>query len=264
MIIDMNAYLGHWPFRQIRHNTAGGLLRLMDRHGIDVAVVSSLSSIFYKNAHAGNEEVAKQVKNHRDRLVPWGVINPTYADWERDLEVCVQEFGMSGLRLYPDYHNYTLEGEPCRALVNAATERKLVLSLPLRVTDSRQSHWLWRVPEVSPERAASLVRAFPNARFVLVNGVGYARSGLARRDSGLPSNYWIEISRSSAVMGGEIRQLVDALTASRVVFGTGMPMKDPMPALVKMDVLTATTRQKEQILSRNAKTLLGRALQRPT
>ena len=58
MIIDVNAYLGHWPFRQLRHNTVKGLLNLMDRNGIDKAMVSSINAIFYKNCHAGNEELA--------------------------------------------------------------------------------------------------------------------------------------------------------------------------------------------------------------
>jgi hypothetical protein len=30
-MIDVNAYLGHFAFRQLRHNNADGLLRLMDR-----------------------------------------------------------------------------------------------------------------------------------------------------------------------------------------------------------------------------------------
>jgi len=28
MLIDMNAYLGHWPFRKLRHNTAPELVAL--------------------------------------------------------------------------------------------------------------------------------------------------------------------------------------------------------------------------------------------
>ena len=58
MIIDINAYLGHFAFRQLRHNTADGLLALMDRKGIDRAVVSSAAAITYRNAQSGNEEVA--------------------------------------------------------------------------------------------------------------------------------------------------------------------------------------------------------------
>ena len=32
-MIDVNAYLGHFAFRQLRHNTADGLLALMDKKG---------------------------------------------------------------------------------------------------------------------------------------------------------------------------------------------------------------------------------------
>ena len=60
-MIDVNAYLGHFAFRQLRYNTASGLLRLMDRAHIQQAVVSSASAITYRNAHSGNEEGAVAV-----------------------------------------------------------------------------------------------------------------------------------------------------------------------------------------------------------
>ena len=41
MIIDVNAYLGPFAFRRLRHNTAESLLKLMDARKIDRAVVSS-------------------------------------------------------------------------------------------------------------------------------------------------------------------------------------------------------------------------------
>lgn len=259
MIVDFSAYIGHWPFRPLRHNTASGLLKLMDRHGIDMAVVSNLSSIFYKNAHAGNEELADQLRRHRDRLIPFGVINPTYADWRRDLDVCVEEFGVSGLRLYPDYHNYSLDSAPCAELVNAATDRGLVLCVPIRVTDSRQSSWLFPVPEVPLSAAASLAQRFPQARFVFLNGLRYSSCPLGQSNSGLPANYHIGISRLSAVMQDEMSSLIGALGRGRLLFASGMPMKGPGPALTKMDALRATSAVKERILWRNAKALLGGA-----
>ena len=102
MIIDINAYLGHFAFRPLRHNTASALLRLMDAKKIDKAVVSSASAITYRNAQAGNEEVAAEVEGHRDRLIPFAVINPSYAGWRDDLKACHEAFGMRGLRLYPE------------------------------------------------------------------------------------------------------------------------------------------------------------------
>ncbi len=108
MIVDVNAYLGHYAFRRLQHNTPDALLRLMDSKGIDQAVVSSLAAITYRNAQAGNEDLAAAVKSHRDRLIPLAVINPSYAGWRDDLKICHDEFGMRGLRLYPKWHNYKL------------------------------------------------------------------------------------------------------------------------------------------------------------
>ena len=81
MIVDVNAYLGHFAFRQLRYNTAVSLLALMDSKRIDKAVVSSASAITYRNAQAGNEEVAEEVRGLTDRLIPFAVINPSYAGW---------------------------------------------------------------------------------------------------------------------------------------------------------------------------------------
>src|SRR5262249_9096363 len=88
MILDVNAYLGHFPFRRLRHNTAGALLGLMDAKSIDRAVVSSAAAITYRNPQSGNEELAEEVARHRDRLIPFAVINPFYAGWRDDLDAC--------------------------------------------------------------------------------------------------------------------------------------------------------------------------------
>ena len=57
MIIDLNASVGHYPFRRLAHSEARALLGAMDRHGIDRAVVVSLHAVFYRDSHEGNEEL---------------------------------------------------------------------------------------------------------------------------------------------------------------------------------------------------------------
>jgi hypothetical protein len=247
MIIDVNAYLGHFAFRQLRHNTSDGLLKLMDRTGIDRAVVSSAGAVTYRNAQSGNEEVAADVKPHRDRLTAFAVINPFYAGWQDDLKICHEDFGMRGLRLYPKWHNYQLSDRRCLDLVNAATEQGMVISVPIRVEDKRQRSWLVDVPDVPLDELAALVKACPKARFVLLNGLGYAKSPLGRKDNGLPANYVIEISRLSALLDNEIGHLIASLGAGRLVFGTGMPFSYPDPALLKLEVLPASKEDKEKI-----------------
>ena len=40
MRVDIHAYIGHWPFRQLRGNTCETLLSNMRRYGIDRAAIS--------------------------------------------------------------------------------------------------------------------------------------------------------------------------------------------------------------------------------
>jgi predicted TIM-barrel fold metal-dependent hydrolase len=252
MIVDVNAYLGHFAFRRLRHNTAGELLALMDAKKIGKAVVSSAGAITYRNAQAGNEELAEEVKGHRDRLIPCAVINPFYAGWQDDLRICREDLGMTGLRLYPKWHNYQLSSPCCRDLINAATERGMVISIPIRVEDNRERSWLLNVPDIPLDEVVELVKAHPKARFLLLNGLGYTASPLGRKDNGLPANYAIELSRLSAVLANEIGQLIANLGPERIMFGTGMPFNYPDPALVKLEVLDASEPDKEKIRSQNA------------
>lgn len=256
-MIDINAYLGHFAFRQLRHNTAAGLLRQMDRARIEQAVVSSTAAITYRNVQAGNEEVAAEVRDARGRLIPFAVLNPAYAEWRHDLRVCQEEFGMKGVRLYPHWHNYRLTDPACVELVHAATERRLVISIPFRVEDRRQQSWLVDIPDVTAPEAAALVQAAPKATFIFGNGSGFASSVLGKRDSGLPSNYSIEISLLSALLANEIGQLIRNLGEDRVLFGTGMPFHYPDPALLKIEVLDVNDTVKEKIRRGNARRLLG-------
>jgi len=256
MIIDVNAYLGHFAFRRLRHNTASGLLKLMDARKIDKAVVSSAAAITYRNAQAGNEEVAAEVKPHRDRLIPFAVINPFYVGWQDDLKICHEDFGMKGLRLYPKWHNYSLSDRRRLDLVNAATKLGMVVSIPIRVEDKRERSWLIDVPDVPLDEIIALVKAAPKAQFILLNGIGFASSPLGSKQNDLPSNYAIEISRLSALLENEIGRLIANLGAERLLFGTGMPFNYPDPALLKLEVLTASDEAKEKIRWQNAAKLL--------
>jgi predicted TIM-barrel fold metal-dependent hydrolase len=140
--------------------------------------------------------------------------------------------------------------------VDAATERGILISIPIRVEDSRERSWLLNVPDVPLEEIVELVKTHPKARFILLNGIGYTGCPLGRKDNDLPSNYAVELSRLSAVLANELGQLITNLGAERVMFGTGMPFNYPDPALVKLEVLDATESDKDKIRSQNAATWL--------
>jgi hypothetical protein len=86
----------------------------------------------------------------------------------------------------------------------------------------------------------------------LLNGLGYVKSPLGLKDNGLPANYALELSRLSAVLDNELGQLLTNLGAARVMFGSGMPFSYPDPALLKLEVLPASSEDKEKIYWQNA------------
>ncbi|MBM4037146.1 MAG: metal-dependent hydrolase [Planctomycetes bacterium] len=256
MVIDVNAYLGEFAFRRLHHNTADGLLRLMDRHGIDKACVSSANAITYRNCQPANKDLAEATRGHRGRLIPFAVVNPTYADWQHDLRMCHDDFGMVGIRMYPGWHGYAPRDGCARELAQAATELGMIVSIPIRVEDPRERHWLVDVPDVSLDAVADLMRACPNARFMILEGIGFPNSPLGQAGGEWPCEYLIEISRLSALLKAEMRQLIEAVGAQRLAFGSGMPFKYPAPALLKLEVLDASDEQKDAIRWRNAEQML--------
>ncbi|MFN7922696.1 MAG: amidohydrolase family protein [Bryobacteraceae bacterium] len=254
-MIDTNAYLGHFAFRQLRHNTARGLLALMDKHRIERAWVSSAAAITYRNAQSGNEEVAAEIRGHADRFTQFAVINPAYAGWRDDLAICREQFGARGLRLYPRWHRYALTSAECVELVNRAAGLGMVVSIPLRVEDRRQQSWLVDVPDVEKDEIAAIARACPRAHFVLGNGTGFAGSALTR--AGAPGNFSVDISLLTAAIQNELGQLVSRLGEDRILFGTGMPFHYPDPAILKVQIADLSQAAKSKIFSGNARRLIG-------
>jgi len=257
-IIDTNAYLGHWATRRLRHNTPAGLLALMDRAGIEQACVSSASAIMYRNSHAGNEELAEMLSAAQsDRLIPFAVINPAYAGWERDLQWCVDTLGARGIRLYPTYHRYRLGDRCCHELMAAAAEAKLVVSVPQRVEDYRQRHWLIDAPDVNLNELAALIAAHEATTFVVSNALGCMGSDLVTRKDQMPANYVVDICRPDVVYGKDALRLIDALGEQAIVFGSCIPFNYPEPALVRMEVLAALGYDVDAIGYANAARVLG-------
>jgi len=256
MTIDINAYLGAFALRDLRCNTPEALIALMDRKGIDAALVSHASAITWKDCHRANELLADEVTNE-SRLIPCAVLNPAYAGWERDLNTCAHDLGMKALKLYPHWHGYALGDPCCDAIVRAATDRGLPVVLPMRAVDSRQLGWLFDVPDLPAADIAALARRHPTARFVVVNGIGVAGSALAPSDGEALGNCWIEISRMSLFIGCEIPRLLDNPGPERLLFGTGMPFKYVDPVLLKLEKLCAPEEAKRMIAGGSARSLLG-------
>ncbi len=260
MRIDMHAYVGHWPFRQLRGNTAAGLVATMDRYGIDRAVVSSIHGIFYKNTQAANEELAADVARSGGRLIPFAVLNPTYTAWEDDLETCHTKLGMKGIRVYPQYHDYAITDLRLTNLVKRAAALRMPVAFSPRVVDDRQRSWLDIDKRLSPADIAGVVERVPEAKFIVLNAALPGDKDPAGRVFEKADILFDTVYASGTGVAMGAYPLADGIArygAKKFAFGTAAPFREPVTALIRIEVSKETdAAAKDLIWSGNIRRLL--------
>ena len=239
MRVDIHAYIGHWPFRQLRGNTCETLLSNMRRYGIDRAVISNIHGIFYKNTQPANEELAEAVRPYRREFYPFAVINPTYAGWEYDLETCRQKLGFKGVRLYPQYHDYQASDPRCVAAVRLATRLGMAVAFSLRLVDNRQRSWLDPDRELTLNEIAAVMEQVPDGKFILLNAMLQAASEANSRVFKRADILFDTVYASGTRISFGSYDLVEAIEiygAGRFAFGTAAPFREPITALLRIEV----------------------------
>lgn len=58
MILDVNCFIGHWPFRRIPYRTVGDIVQLMARTDTHGALMTPLAGLFYKERDYTNTDAA--------------------------------------------------------------------------------------------------------------------------------------------------------------------------------------------------------------
>jgi predicted TIM-barrel fold metal-dependent hydrolase len=260
MLLDINAYFGHWPFQQLKYNTCAGLLERMNRFGVNVSVVSNLNGIFYKNTQSANEELHDEInsdKRFRNRLIPFAVINPIYAGWKDDLEICIDKMGMKGIRLHPLYHDYELTDPHCIELVKIARDRNVPVALSLRMVDSRPRSWMdiqkeWTLKDIIP-----IVQSVPDVKYIIVNVAN--STDLNDDENKLIKKSTIIFDTSGRAISN-LGELLTKFGEDKFAFGTHSPILDYLSGLLRIESLRETEADeatKELLRSGNAKRMLG-------
>lgn len=259
MLIDSNAYVGHWPFRQLKDNTCKGLLERMKNYDIDVSVVSNLNGVFYKNTQHANEELYDEIKSSKqfgDRFVPFAVINPIYNGWKDDLEICSTRLGMKGIRLHPIYHGYELNNPFCIELVKMARDKGMVVALSLRMVDARPSSWLDVEKEWSLKDILPILKAVPDAKYLILNVAN--STALNADEQAVFKNLDFVMDTSGRNMA-DLGNLLVRFGKEKFAFGTHSPIFDYRTGLLRVESLRdheADVKTKDLLRSENIKRLL--------
>ena len=249
-LLDINTWVGAWPFRQLRDGSVSGLLKRMDKHGIERAVVGSLTGVLYRNVQPANDELAKQTRRHTDRLVPFALMNPLDPSWDDDLKRC-QDLGFKGLRLVPQYHEYKLTDPAALDLIDEGADLGWCVQVPQRIEDRRTRH-PWDVArDIAPAEFVEAIKSRPKVGWMLLNALGLNGSQFPAK-----ARYVVDISRMTSVLQRNMQSFLDDAGPDRLAFGTGMNWSMPEPTLLKLELLDRPKKVKDGIAWRNAAKLL--------
>lgn len=252
MILDVNAFVGAYPFRRVPGTSPEGLLTAMDRVGIDHAWVSHLPGLFWRDPTEGNAWLCRMTEEHR-RLRPVPAIHPGLPEWEAELERVVA-LEVPAVRCDPTYYVLDPQGPEMSALARACGERGLPLILSVRLEDARQRHPHDAAPELPAAAVRHLIRAAPEMRLL----VTYAERAFVEEvhfgsTPDEAARIWWDVSWIWGPPEDHLERLISTVGVERFVFGTGQPLRLPEASIAKLDLLDIPDDEKERLFSGNAR-----------
>lgn len=257
MRIDVNSFVGAYPFRKVPGTAPEGLLRAMDRAAIDQAWISHLPSVFWRAPAEGNAWLCETAERQR-RFRPVPAVHPGLAGWEESLTIA-STAAAPAVRCDPTYYALEPAGNEMRALVKLCGERLLPLILAVRLEDGRQRHPNDRAEELPPGAVRALVRSDERVRLIVTHAdrafIEEVHFGSTPEES---ARIWWDVSWIWGPPEDHLETLLRTIGIERFVFGTGQPLRLPETSVAKLDLLDLSREQRAAIESDTA-TGIGRS-----
>lgn len=257
MRIDVNAFVGAYPFRRVPGTSPEALLAAMDRTGLDQAWVTHLPGVFWRDPTEGNGWLL-ELGVRLPRLCPVPAVHPGLAGWQATLRRAV-DAGVPIVRADPTWYGIDPAGAAMRALVAACGEASMPLSLTVRFEDSRQRHPNDPASELPAAAVRALVRADSRVRLLVTNAdrpfVEEVHFGSTPAEA---SRIWWDIGWIWGPPEDHLQTLLGTVGPARFVLGTGQPLRIPENGPAKLDLLECAAAERAAIEGGNADILRAR------
>lgn len=214
VVIDAHAHLGSYARFFIPSPDSDAMVRVMDRCGVQQAVLSSHLAIA-QDSQDGNELTARATERHPGRLLGYIVANP-HQDPQGELDRWAGHPAMVGIKLHPDLHEYPLTGPGYAPVWDHAARTGMPVLTHTWAGSSYND--LEQVREVATGN--------PGVR-ILAGHAGALRSGYpAMIDMALQcGNVYLEVC-GTYLTRHWLEQMVRTLGPERVLYGSDFPFID--------------------------------------
>jgi predicted TIM-barrel fold metal-dependent hydrolase len=205
---------------------------LLDEFALDMCVVAAPTS-----EYPDNKLVADQCSGHQ-RFVPNAVINPNGpGGGVPELERCIHEWGMKGVKLQPQRHGYEVDGSTANRVMEFCEQH----GLSIAIHSGDRCCLPWQVGQIA--------RRFPTVP-VIMNHMGfrYYVDGAINVALETPNIYLDTVLVS---MPGYLKMAVDKVGADRIIYGSDFPVGHPSSAIAALKAANVGAEAEKLIMGDN-------------
>lgn len=253
-MIDVNVFLGAYPWRRVPGTSPEAVLRAMDQGGIATAWVTHLPSLFWKDPAEGNPWLY-EVATRQPRFRPVPVIHPGLPGWEEDLAEAVTRRAVL-VRADPGPLGLAPAGAEMLRFLAAAAEARVPVQAAVRLEDGRGRHPLDVAPELAPWMVRSWVRSHPGLELVITHAersfIEEVHYGSAPAEA---ERIWWDVSWVWGPPEDHLAVLLATLGPARFLFGSGQPLRLAETPGARLDLLDLDPATRAQITTGNARAL---------
>jgi hypothetical protein len=254
MRLDVNSFVGAYPFRRVPGTSVEALLQSMERIGVDQAWISHLPSVFWRDPAEGNAWLY-QITDGSEQLRPVPAIHPGLKGGEQVIREA-RSRGAPAVRCDPTYYALDPTGTEMRSLVQTTAGENMALMMAVRLEDTRQRHPNDRAPELPAAAVRTLLRTDPALRLLITHAdrsfIEEVHFGSTPDES---ARIWWDICWIWGPPEDHLETLLRTVGVDRFVFGTGQPLRLPENSVAKLDLLALNPEHRSAIESENAMTL---------
>ena len=224
-IIDVNAGWGFWPIQRFSHSTLEEWERVFEKAGIDEVWVSAVEAILSPEPDSWDARLFERLEDF-PRFRPVKTVNPVLANWRKSWDATAARFPLAAIKLFPNYHNYTLDDARVETVCQKAGNLPVLISL--RVNDERNQPSFLQVAGTPAGDVAALSRRHPQVRFVALCAYGSELPALAKGGR----NLFADISFLDGM--GMLEQAAKVIPPERLVLGSHEAFAHAQAARLKL------------------------------
>lgn len=215
MIIDADTHIS--PYNEGPQTIPiDDLLRRMDRAGVDMAI-SWLKPPYMREVAESNEYVYRAMKDHPDRIIGFGWVDPNLGLEKMldEVKKCAETYGFYGIKMNGAQNSFFID-EPQKALplVDAIAETGLSLAFHIG-TDAYDA--------TNPYRLGKIAERHPDTHIFMIHMGGVGHSDLSNAAIEVIADHPNITGIGSAIRHIHVLKALKTLGADRVCFGSDTP-----------------------------------------